>query len=76
MTPLAPLEERPGGGMPQTEPILPGIGTSQENVMMMEPVRIEASVPVASQDNALAESFDGARENRAGKACRQDPATS
>src|SRR5262245_4102672 len=32
--------------MPQTDPILPGQGTSQDNVMMMEPVRIESSVPV------------------------------
>src|SRR5262245_54090716 len=32
--------------MPQTDPILPGQSKSQDNVMMMEPVRIESSVPV------------------------------
>ena len=62
--------------MPQTDPILPGTGTPQDNVMMMWLVRIEAAVPVASQDNALAKSFDGAWENRSGKAFRQHPASS
>jgi hypothetical protein len=61
-------KQRRGGGLPKTDPILPGQLRYQENVMMMEPVRIEPSVPVASQDNALAKSFDGAWENRAGEA--------
>jgi len=36
----------------------------------------ETDWQVASQDNAMAKSFDGAGENRAGKAFRQDPASS
>src|SRR6185295_11304539 len=42
-------ERRPGGGMPQTDPILPGQVRSQDNVMMMQLVRMEACVPVGSK---------------------------
>ena len=68
-------EERPGGGMPQSDPILSGQVRSQDNVMMMQLVRIETCVQVAPQDSVMAKSFDGAWENRAGKAFRQDPAS-
>ena len=40
-------EQRPGGGMPQPDPILPGQVRSQDNVTMMQLARIEACVPVA-----------------------------
>jgi hypothetical protein len=53
------------------------LGTPQENAMMMELVSIGASVPVASQDSAMAKSIDGAWENRAGEASdRTRPAAS